>query len=247
MKKRHSSYSMGLMLIVFASLGLGACGPNEQQKAERAERKRVECLDKICQGDVEPPRDYTKDALLKLNGHWFVGPMYYYSSGINAASFSWPSKKSREDVPQEERDGSSDVVIFLTGRGRWSDPKAPTPWLSKGEGRFEELQKEGFRMERQQLRPDLERVRFFDAQGKSYRREFFIATNEKKPLGAQAPSINCDPPDVKGTIHAMAGCSGGFFWQPDIYVDFRLHAKHSSDWPEIYKEIIRILALLKKV
>jgi hypothetical protein len=235
--------------LVIAAIGAAwwAITPSEKQRAKSAEEKRIHCSDHFCPGDVDPRTDYVKDELLKFNSEWFIGPKYYYSSGINGASFSWPSKKSREDTPHLERDGASDIVVFLTGRNRWPDPKAIAPWLRKGEARFEELQKEGFRMERQQLRPDLERVRFFDAQGKSYSREFFIATNEKKPLGAQAPSINCDPPDVNGTIDARVRCSGGFFWQPDLYVDFRLHAKHSSDWPEIYKEIIRVLALLKKV
>ncbi len=198
-------------------------------KERAAENRRLHCLDNYCPGDVEPKHDPIKEEALKFNGRWFIGPKYYYSSGINGASFSWPSKKSREDVPQEERDGMSDVVIFLTGRQRWPDPKAITPWLGKGEGRFDELQKEGFRMERQQLRPDLERVRFFDTQGKSYRTEFFIATNEKNPLGKNVPSIGCESPDASGAIHTQAGCSGGFFWQPDIYVDFRLHAKHANE------------------
>jgi hypothetical protein len=234
---------------LFCGLLLSACGPSEQQKAAAAEQKRIECLENICDGDVYPQRDHTKDELLKFNGQWYLGPKYYYSSGIKGASFSWPSKKSRGDIPQVERDSNSDIVFFLSGRSRWPDEvkNIPEPWLGKGEGRFEELQKEGFRMERQQLRPELERVRFFDAQGKPYRNEFFIATKEKSPLGTRVPGIGCESPNANEILDAMRGCTGGFYWQPDIYVDFRLHAKHANDWPEIYKEIIRILQLLKKV
>lgn len=234
-------------------LGLASCSPNEQKRAELAELKRIECLEKVCPGDVEPKRDYTKDALLKLNGEWFIGPQVYFTSGRNGAVFYWPAK-APGFAPGEFLEGIkgrdfSDVAIeiFLTGRQRWPDPKAIAPWEnSSWERRFDELRKEGFRIERLQLRPSLERVRFFDAQGKQYRHEYFLATQQKLPLSRNSlPGIACDPyPDASSG--AKPGCTGGIFWQEDVYADFRLHAKHASDWPEIYQEINRVLSLLKK-
>ncbi|MBT0571385.1 hypothetical protein KIK84_13705 [Curvibacter sp. CHRR-16] len=249
--KKHFMHSKKLVLIGLVCLSMSACGPSEKQKAANAERERIECLNTICQGDVQPERDYTKDELLKLNGQWFIGPQEYFTSGKNGGGFYWPSKTPSYrggDYPEMGEDFYQKAIeIFLRGRARWPDPQAVTPWINKGwEGRFEELQKKGYRIERQHLRPDLERVRFFDTQGKSYRSEFFIATNEKKPLGMHVPGIGCDAPTGNPVIDVDAGCTGGFFWQPEIYVDFRLHAKHASDWPEIYQEIIRVLSLLKK-
>ena len=108
--------------ITLYTLLLSACGPSEKQIAEK---KRIECLDKFCYGDAEPSRDYTKYELLKFNGEWYLGPKYYYSNGMNGASFSWPSKKSRRDVPLNERASAEHTVaIFLRGRQRWPDPNA---------------------------------------------------------------------------------------------------------------------------
>lgn len=239
----HQVACIGLLL------GLTSCSPSEQKLAELAELKRVECLEKICQGDVEPKRDYTKEVALKLNGTWFIGPKYYFSTGMNGAAFYWPSRKNREEVPSEEMrvPQENTIEIFLTGRQRWPNPKILAPWKnSSWERRFDELQKEGFRIERQQLRPDLERVRFYDAQGKPYRLEYFLATQQKLPLSRNSlPGIACEPyPDV--SPGAKPGCTGSIFWQEDVYADFRLHAKHANDWPEIYQEITRVLSLLKK-
>jgi hypothetical protein len=99
-------------------------------------------------------------------------------------------------------------------------------------------------MERSQLRPGLERVRFFSAKGQ-YRHEYFLATQQTLPRGNSVPGIACDLyPDSKP--NALPRCTGGFYWQEDVYADFRIHAKHANDWPEIYLEIIRVLQLLGK-
>jgi hypothetical protein len=244
-----------LMAMVVALLA--GCQPNEQQIAAAREEKRLECLNKFCQGDVDPRQDYIKDALLKFNGQWYIGPKEYFSSGINGAYFFWwkgVPLSSVMQLPEQMhallRNGKSDEIsikIFLRGRQEWPDPKTPVPRLGKGgEGRFEELQKAGFRMERQQLHPNLERVRFFDAQGVQYRMEYFLATQQKRPLDGNAPGIACELYSEQMPGNSHAGCTGGFFWQDDIYADFRLHAQHANDWPQIYQEIIRVLQLLKK-
>ena len=227
---------------------LTACGPSEQRKAELAEQKRVDCLDKLCQGDVEPQHAATEVAL-KLNGEWFIGPRKYFTTGKNGGGFYWPSRHptyAGGEYPEAQQDFPSKAIeIFLTGRQRWPDPKIVAPWENGSwEKRFAALQKGGLRMERGQLRPGLERVRFFDAQGQ-YRREYFLATQENLPRGNSLPAIACDLyPD--SAPKALPWCTGGFFWQEDVYADFRLHAKHANDWPEIYLEITRVLQLLRK-
>ena len=234
-------------LVPFA---LVACGPSAKQRAEDAEKTRIECSDKICQGDVEPKRNVTREVVLKLNGQWYIGPKKYFASGHGAA-FYWPGKTAAYapgDFPPgvKGRDFYDVAIeIFLTGRQRWPQPSAATPWDGSGwEGRFDELQKQGWHIERQRIQPDLERVRFFDVQGKQYRHEYFLATQQRKIRGNGAPGVACDQPDPRP--NALPRCTGGMFWQEDVYADFRFHAKHAGDWPAIHQEIVRVINLARK-
>jgi hypothetical protein len=239
---------------------LAACGPSEKEKVRMAEQKRLECLDKYCEGDVEPAHDPVKEFAFKVNGQWFVGPREYGGYGGSFA-FLWPSKTpankegaskvAPEFVPSSAGVNSNfydvGIEIFLTGRQRWPEPNAPTPWEDGGwQTRFDELQKQGLRMERQQIRPELERIRFFDAQGNQYRHEYFLATQQRKIRGSGPPGIACDRyPDPRP--NALPRCTGGMFWQEDVYADFRFLARHATDWPAIHQEMVRVLNLAKKV
>lgn len=136
-------------MLLGSLVALAACGPSEQKKADMAEKKRIECLDKFCKGDVEPKRDLLAEVALKFHGQWYLAPSYYFSTGMNGAAFYWPSKKNRDDMPQEERvePYANTIEIFLTGRQRWPNPQVMRPWEGRGwEGRFEELQQQGLRM-----------------------------------------------------------------------------------------------------
>lgn len=139
------------------------------------------------------------------------------------------------------------IEIFLTGRVRWPDPAVERPWESNtSESYFLELQKNGYRIERQVLRPDLELVRFYDTSGKPYSHVFYVATQRTRIRGSGPPVLGCDPlpsPNLNG--HAT--CTAGEYWQHDVYADFRFSAKHAQDWPAIHKEIVRVLNLAKKV
>ena len=242
---KHSS---GYISICIYAAFLSACGPNSKEQALQAEKKRIECLDKFCTGDVDPRSTYENE-LLKFNGHWYTAPKYYFSSGMNGASFNWPSKKSREDIPQSERANSvtHGVEIYLRGRARWPDPNISKPWEGNiWESRFEEMRKRNFRIDRALLNAGLERVRLIDPSGKQYRHEFFIATDEKRAFGDDPPVVACEPypysaPGVEPT------CTGWFYWREDIFADFRFHAKYAQDWPAIYQEIVRVLGLVKKI
>ncbi|WP_048441578.1 hypothetical protein [Caenimonas sp. SL110] len=238
--------------ILMCGAMVAACKPSEQRVAQDVERKRIECLDKPCEGDTTPTFNPTREQLIKLNGQWFVAPKAYVK-GFAGLAFYWPSKTpligrdDGTDYPEKSRDYYDVAIeIFLTGRQRWPDPRAEKPWEGKGwDGRFEELRKQGLRIEREMLRPELERVRFFDAQGKQYRHEYFLATTQRKTLGDGVPGVACDLPDPRPK--ALPRCTGGVFWQEDVYADFRFHAKHAVDWPAINQEIVRVLNLAKKV
>jgi hypothetical protein len=56
---------------------LTACGPSEQQKAELAEKHRIECFDKLCEGDVVPKHDRATDFAFKVNNQWFIAKKAY--------------------------------------------------------------------------------------------------------------------------------------------------------------------------
>ena len=47
--------SIGMLMI--ARLLITACDPFKEQREAAAERKRIECMDKLCAGDVEPKRN----------------------------------------------------------------------------------------------------------------------------------------------------------------------------------------------
>jgi hypothetical protein len=238
MKKRHSSYSMGLMLIVFASLGLGACGPNEQQKAERAERKRVECLDKICQGDVEPPRDYTKDALLKLNGQWFVGPKEYFSSS-RSSGFYWPSKTPMfrgGDYPEKGQDFYA-IAIEILFR---SNNISPAP---RGYRLVELAEKNDWIDSRKTIRAGLDVITMKHVIGPDDQyidQVTYYAATQLKGIDGLPPVATCNHD------HPRNGGGTGFMWQDGVFAGIGMNQKHCADWPEIYQEITRVLSLLNK-
>lgn len=250
MKAIQSPWMLRVASAVFCLFALTGCGPSEKQLAARAEATRIDCLDKICYGDVAPKVDNMKEVTLKLNGQWYAGPKEYFSSGINGAYFFWWEGKPRSSampVPKDMQtllnDGKGDessIEIFLTGRQRWPTPNVAKPWEARGwEAQFEKLQRDGFKISRQQVRPDLEVVTFVKADGKPYNTTFYIATRQKNMRGADLPGISC--------LSVTETCSTSDFWQDDVYARLRFHIKHAQDWPAIHQEVIRVLNLAKKV
>ena len=236
-----AGFALGLMC-------LSACDPFEKQRVAGAEEQRIQCLDKLCYGDT-PPRQEPDTAIFKLNGQWYVGPTEYFSSGRNGGGFYWPSKHPMfkgGSYPERGQDVADSVIeIFFTGRQRWPTPNLEKPW----EGlpwtkKVERMGTDGFSMERVQLSPILDKVHFRQADGKLYDAEFFIAIQEKRMRGAEPPVLACTISIPRRTDDS---CKSGEYWQPDVYADFRISAKHANDWPAIHQEIIRVLNLAKKV
>lgn len=146
--------------IVCVLSGLVGCGPSEQRRAELAELKRIECLDKFCPGDIEPPHDMATEVALKLNGQWFIGP--------------------------------STMKHVIGPSGYYIDHVT-----------------------------------------------YYVAT-QLKGMDGLPPIASCSHD------HPSNGGGTGFMWQPGIWMGTRMNQKHCADWPEIYQEITRVLALLKK-
>lgn len=236
------------LLAITTALALSACGPGESQKQKFAEQKRIECMDKFCDGDIEPLRNMTTEAALKLHGQWYIAPKHYYSTGKNGGGFYWPSRhpmfkggdypEGRQEFPEKA------IEIFLTGRQRWPEPNAVEPWKreSQFEIRWRELQAKGYRIERSRPNPELEIVRVFDSQGNANDGIYYIAIQQKEGLADRHSGIRCDLPRPSG----KESCAGGSFWQPNVFADYRFSAKHAHDWPAISNEITRVLSLLKK-
>ena len=243
------------MRLIFASLliaitALTGCSPNDKERAAAAEAKRVECLDQFCEGDVDPRRgNYTKE-LLKLNGQWFLGDKEYFSSGRGGATFYWPSKTpgfrggSYPEAGQDFHDKA--IQIFMKGRQRWPEPNAIEPWNreSKFEIFWRDAQAQGYRIERSRPTPELEVVQLLDAQGNPHphKHMYFIATQQKTMMGNRSPAISCDA----YTQRPHVTCTGGDFWKPNVFVDYRFSAAHANDWPAIHQEIIRVLSLIQE-
>jgi hypothetical protein len=241
-----------IFFVLALGVGLTACGPSEKQLAAGAEATRVDCLDKICpgNGDVTPKIDSTKDAILKLNGQWYVGPKEYFASGEGAA-FYWPSKTPFTGKPDgqswpEQRQPFYDVAIeiFFTGRQRWPTPNVEKPWEGATWAKeFNRIQAEGLRMQRKTVTAQLDVISFFYADGKAYDTTYYVATQQKSIRGSEPPVASCRT-DI---LNPNARCSSNEFWQPDVFADFRFRAKHAPDWPAIHQEIVRVLNLAKKV
>lgn len=224
---------------------LTACERIEQLKSKRAEDKRIECLDKICEGDVLPKYDAMRYAVFKTGGQFFLAPRDY-GGASGSLAFLWPSKtparkegaskEATEFIPSSPGQNSNfyDVGIEIFLRAN-NFPEA-------GQSAFHNLmmaEKEGRLVSKATLRPGLEAWRIRRKTGE-LGSIFYVATNLKGLDGAP-PVLSCDPGD-----HPYDRCTMGFFWQPDLFAGLRFNSKHGPDWPEIYAEVIRVLQLLKK-
>jgi hypothetical protein len=238
------------LLPVVTALALAACGPNESQKQEIAEKKRIECLDMLCDGDVEPKREIAKEVVFKRNGQWYVAPKDYFAAGDGAAGFYWPGRQplynaGRSPEIQGKKFYDVAVEIFLTGRQRWPEPQVEKPW-ERVEGMppyWRELQSRGMTIKRNPVAPNLERVEFTKADGTRDRTVYYVATEQKRLRGNGPPILSCD---VSMPPHPHDRCFGGGYWQNDVLADFRFRATHAADWPAIHQEIVRVLNLAKK-
>jgi len=223
---------------------LTACGPSEQQKAQLAEKKRLECLDKICDGDVVPQVG-AHEFVMKLNGQFFFAPREYGGYG-GSLIFFWPSKmpanrnEAREEAPEFVPSAAGQtsnfydvaIEIFLRSNNIASPDGKPYDLLVQADHEDRVIKKET-------LRPGLERWQTQDTSnlGPGY---WYLATDYPDERG-RPPVIWCRASNPK-----LDRCTTAFFIRPGIAADIRFRAQHSADWPEIYQEITRVLQLLRE-
>jgi hypothetical protein len=234
----HAGGGMKLLTctVVMTCALLTACGPSEQKRAELAEKRRIECLDTFCEGDVEPPRDKVREVALKLNGQWYVGPKAYFARGSGAVLY-WPGKEPGYGPPGDFPPGVKgrdfyDVAIevFL------SRPRTPNI-----NSTYQELlaeQARGRVLDKRRVRDGLEAWR---TQFGNVEETWFIATDLRLPTG-EPPVIAC-----RGNDPAQHRCTSGFLWTPEVAASVRFRATHGPDWPDIYLEIHRVLQQLRRI
>jgi hypothetical protein len=220
------------------------CGPSEQQKELADNERRAYCPDSFCSGDV-PPQPSPSEAVIKLNGEWFVGPREYFSQGIGGASFEWwdhrlisRSIKRPQEMQALAEAGRGDefsIKIFLRSN---NFPPEPT-----GYKLIELAQSQGWIAQRKTLRPGLDAIDMKHVVGPSGQYidqvTYYVATKLKGADGLP-PVAACD------TTHPEGMGGTGFMWRPGIWAGTRMNQKHCTDWPEIYIETVRVLQLLRK-
>ncbi len=211
---------------------LSGCDPFEKQRAEQAEKTRIECLDKICPGDVVPTRDHMKEVVFKKNGKWFLMPKQFGDPNFGAIAFYWPSKTPKTGRPDgkdyPERGKAFDqtaIEIFIRSINEGYETTRQT---------LEKAEVSGKVTNRVMVKPGLERVNI-----QSDHRAFYVAT--------KLTGLDGKPP-VMACAHDYPSHDGGtsFVWKPGISVGAGGNQKHCTDWPEIYPEIINVLNQIKE-
>jgi hypothetical protein len=204
---------------------LSACKPSAEQEQRAAEQRREHCLDNICEGDVEPPHDKQTQAAFKRDGRWFVGPKKYGAEG--AVVFYWPSKAPTltEAALRESREDQVEVFIQ---RGTAGD-------------HFESVriaEREGKVLRRDESVPGL--VTYVTRRDPSNSNTYLLrVANQSTGMGQTHPTVFCP-------TFADPACTTRLQWKPGIELYVRFRAKHGQDWPEIYAEIVRIVALIQE-
>lgn len=233
--------AIGLAVAVLVFGLLTACEPSKEKKAQLAEEKRVACLDKFCEGDVIPKRDFAKDELLKLNGQWYLGPKEYFSSGKNGGGFYWPSRLpmfTAGDTSSIKGIDFSDIAIEIFFRSN-NFPQEP-----RGYHLIELAEKNNWIESRKKIRSGLDAITMkhvIGPRGQYIDHVTYYVATQFKGLDGLPPVATCNHD------HPANGGGTGFMWQPGIWLGTRMNQKHCADWPEIYQEIARVLTLLKKV
>lgn len=234
-----------IFFTAICALFLGACDMSEKRTAEQADSKITECADRVCAGDVWPKYDPSTEGIFKVNRQWFVGPDYYVGGGSNSITFEWWNHKPL--LPNEPRPPDA---ISLAANGYGSDFQIRVLLRSKdipvephGYRLIELADKNNWISERRQVRPGLDLVNMKHVLGPTGHYidhvTYYVATDLVGTDGLP-PVATCNHD------HPRNGGGAGFMWQPGIWAGIQMNQRHCADWPEIYKEVIRVLKQIRK-
>lgn len=240
-KGHMKRYSTPIIAVVVA---LTACGPSDKEKSDAAEAARIKCLDKFCDGDIEPKLDRDSEVAFKLNGSWYAWPRVYGNPNMGPIAFYWPSKVaaggpvSKANAPEVQRNEVGAVMNFYDVAIEMFVKSV----AKSAEGSYRELleeERQGYVVDKRNLRPDLEM--WTTSRGGNLREVWYIATDIKDSSG-NPPVIAC-----RGGESGQDSCSGGFVLNSGIGVSVRFRGIHGADWPSIYAEVARVLSTIRKI
>lgn len=227
------------VLLLACSLLLMGCTPSDEEKKRLAEEKRRACQDQICQDD-QVPKPGPGEMVMKLNHEYYFAPVRYVL-GKSEIAFYWPSKTPVTGRPDgqppypEQRLGVTEagIEVFLQSHrlSRAAVPMYEKLTLAKANGLVL-----GYRSPR----PGLEVWHVQDADSPQEKPLWCVALDRKEGNGLP-PVLSCRTAYEKDNT-----CTTGFLWRPGVSVNVRFNATHGPDWPEIFDEIVRVLALIKK-
>jgi hypothetical protein len=235
---RHDWFNAVLLGTALAC-GLAGCEPSPEKRAQAELARKQECLDKICDGDVTPKYNWDTEAVFKRAGRWFIGPKQY--GAFNGSfGFFWPSK-----TPRNKPGASKDAPEFIpSGPGRVSNGPDVTIEFFIQSGKTWEMYPDLIDEEKRRdniakwetLRPGLDMITLkHDPAGGT---ELYLATEVLTPSGVPALlSCHTGPKTV---------CTMSFTWK-GFLVYVRFDSRHRKDWPEIFAEILRVLAQVREV
>lgn len=226
-----------IAILVLASLTLAACGPSPEARAQAEQRRKEECLNKICPGDVLPQLDTHLEAPFKRNGRWFIVPRAYDGYDGRLA-FYWPSKTpmtgrpDRGNYPERGQEFYKVAIEFFV---------EAMPLDVEAFDIIKKAEAENRIVYREKIRPELERIGVKEAGGRPNGiGTYYIASLERTPSD-QPPVLYCDESNPKN------GCGMHFKWKPGLRIYIRFNQQHGRDWPEIYQEVVRVLNLVKEI
>ncbi|WP_263556517.1 hypothetical protein [Paucibacter sp. B2R-40] len=219
------------MLGLTVALTLFGCGPFEQQKAEQ---RRIDCLNKPCEGDVVPKVSAGNEAM-KVGGRYFSVPKAY-RDGFTGVNFYWPSKTPNTGPPTEggafpekgQRFYEAAIELFFV------DEPAPIELSDM----IAMAEKKGRPVTLVSQSTNLDVVTVQLREQPTELSTIYIAKCASYPSGK---------PAAMGCTHARKDdrCSAYFAWGQGMHISVRFNQGHAQDWPQIYAEIERVLALVK--
>lgn len=228
-----------LAIIAVAALLYG-CG---QSADESGRLKNSEtCKNIICKGDAIPNYDPSTEMAFKRNSVIYVVPKIY-GGADGHVGFMWPSKLPINAAPENPmpnkapsestQDGQpyydSAIEVFVETASNSLQWKSPYEHLAaeKSNGRLITIDP---------LNQQLERWRIAGVEG-DRDIDWLIAINQK--------DMNGYPP-VIGCLKTSGRCGARFHWKTDLVVYVRFSDKNSMSWPDIYREVERVLSQIRE-
>ncbi len=232
------------MVIAGLALLATACQPNsEGASTGTGTGANAQCLNSTCSGEDYPPHDHLTQYPFKINGHWYLGPRNYFG-GAALAGFAWYGGRSystTDTIPPASQTASQTAPpVALRVLISLSAPRLGAK--ATGSETIEWADRNGGVLKVTSLSPGLLRYEMNPIVGPDGDRldrfRYYVAT-ELRGADGLPPVARCES-DYRGRG------SFGIAWRDNIFAGIQMHQSHCAEFPEIYREVIRILGLIEK-